>query len=38
MLETQPVSNPRSQTPVILARPFLSTNAIINCRNRSIWL
>ena len=25
MLETQPVSNPRSQTPVILGRPFLAT-------------
>jgi len=34
MLETQPVSNPRSQTPVILGRLFLATaNAIINCRN-----
>jgi len=39
MLETQPVSNPRSQTPVILGRPFLATaNAIINCSNGSIRL
>ena len=31
VLETQPVSNPRSQTPVILRRRFLATaNAIIN--------
>ena len=34
VLETQPFSNPRSQNPVILGRPFLATaNAIINCRN-----
>ena len=39
MLETQPVSNLRSQTPVILGRPFLATaNAIINCRNGSMRL
>ena len=39
VLETQPVSNPRSQTPVILGRPFLATaNAIINCRNGSMRL
>ena len=39
VLETQPVSNPRSQTPVILGRPLLMTaNAIINCRNRSMRL
>jgi len=37
VLETQPVSNPRSQTPIILGRPFLATaNAIINCRNESM--
>jgi len=39
ILETQPVFNPLSQTPVILGCPFLTTaNAIINCRNRSIRL
>ena len=39
VLETQPVSNPRSQTPVILGRPFLAAaNAIIKCRNRSMRL
>ena len=37
--ETQPVSNPRAQTPVILGRRFLATaNAIINCRNGSMRL
>ena len=39
VLETQPVSNPRSQTSVILERPFLATaNATINFRNRSMRL
>jgi len=39
VLEIQPVSNPRAQTPVILGRPFLATaNAIINCKNRSMRL
>jgi len=39
VLETQLVSNPKAQTPVILGRPFLTTaNAIINCRNRSMRL
>ena len=39
VLETEPVSNPRSQTPVILGRSFLVTaNAIINCRNGSMRL
>jgi len=39
ILETQPVSNLRSQTPVILGHPFLATaNAIISCRNRSMRL
>jgi len=39
VLETQPVSNPRAQTPVNLGRPFLAiTNAIINCRNGSMRL
>ena len=39
VLETQHVSNPRAQTPVILGRPFLPTaNAIINCRNGSMSL
>jgi len=39
VLETQPVSNPRSQTPVILGHPFLTiVNAIINCRNGSMRL
>ena len=33
-LETQPVSNSRSHTPIILGHPFLATaNAIVNCRN-----
>jgi len=39
IFETQPVSNPRSQTIIILGRPFLATaNAIKNCRNRSMRL
>ena len=38
-LETQPVSNLRLQTLIILGHPFLVTaNAIINCRNRSMRL
>jgi len=33
VLETEPVSNPSSQTSVILGSPFLTTaNAIINYR------
>ena len=39
VLETQPVSNPRAQTPVILECSFLAiANAIINCRNGSMRL
>ena len=39
VLETQPVSNLRAQTPVILGRSFLATaNAIINCKNESMRL
>ena len=39
VLETQPVSNLRAQTPVILGHPFLAiVNAIINCRNGSMRL
>ena len=39
VLEIQPVSNPRAQTPIILRRPFLTTaNAIINYRNESMRL
>jgi len=39
VLETQPVSNPRAQTPIILGWPFLATaNAIINRRNGSMRL
>jgi len=39
VLDTQPVLNPRSQTPVILGRSFLATaNAIINYRNGSMRL
>jgi len=39
VLETQPVSNSRAQTLVILGRPFLATaNAIINYRNESMRL
>ena len=31
VLETQPVSNPKNQIPIILGRPFLATsNALIN--------
>ena len=38
-LETQPMCNARSQTPVILGRLFLATvNAIIHCRNVSMRL
>ena len=34
VLDTHPVSNPTSQHPIILGRPFLATsNALINCRN-----
>ena len=39
VLETQPVSNPKNQIPIILGRPFLATsNALINCRNGSMKL
>ena len=39
ILETEPVHNPKAQTPDILGRPFLATaNAIINCRNGSMRL
>jgi len=39
VLETQPVSNTRSQTPIIIERPFLATaNVIIKCRKVSIRL
>jgi len=38
VLETQPVSNPKAQTLVILGRPFLAANAIINYRNGSMRL
>jgi len=39
VLETQPVSKPKAQTPVILGRSFLATaNAIINYRNGSMRL
>lgn len=39
VLETQPVTNPKNQIPVILGRPFLATsNALINCRNGSMKL
>ena len=39
VLETQPISNPRAQTPIILGRSFLSNaNAIINYRNGSMRL
>ena len=39
VLETAPVSNPNSQIPLILGRPFLATsNAIINCRNGQLRL
>ncbi|XVF47618.1 hypothetical protein PTKIN_Ptkin03bG0124400 [Pterospermum kingtungense] len=34
VLDTHSVSNPSTQIPVILGRPFLATsNALINCRN-----
>jgi len=39
VLETQPVHNPKAQTPIILGQSFLATaNAIINCRNKSMRL
>ena len=39
VLQTQPLSNPRSQTLVILGRLFLTTaNTVINCRNGSMRL
>nr|ABD63180.1 F7F22.15, related [Asparagus officinalis] len=39
VLETQPVFNPKGQTPVILGRPFLATsNALINCRTGQMKL
>jgi len=39
VLETQPMLNSRSQTPVNLGHPFLATtNAIINFRNGSMTL
>jgi hypothetical protein len=39
VLETQPVTNPKNQIPIILGRPFLATsNALINCRNGSMKL
>jgi len=39
VLETQPVSNPRTQTSVILRRPiFATTNTTINYRNVSMRL
>ena len=39
VLETQPVSNLKSQIPVILGRPFLATsNALINCRTDQMKL
>ena len=39
VLETQPVSNLKSQIPVILGRPFLATlNALINCRTGQMKL
>jgi len=39
VLKTQPISNLRSQTPIILGHLFFATaNAIINCRNRSMRL
>jgi len=39
VLETQPMLNPRAQTPVILWQPFLAAvNAIINCMNGSMRL
>jgi len=37
VLETQLILNHKSQTPIILGCPFLTTtNAIINCRNGSM--
>ncbi|XP_063942851.1 uncharacterized protein LOC135150471 [Daucus carota subsp. sativus] len=39
VLETQTVSNPKNQIPIISGRPFLATsNALINCRNGSMKL
>ena len=39
VLETQPVSNPKGQIPIILGRPFLATsNALINCQSGMLKL
>ena len=39
ILKTESVINPKGYIPVILGRPFLvTTNALINCRNRLIKL
>ena len=39
VLETESVQNLKNQIPIILGRPFLATsNALINCRNRSMKL
>ena len=38
MLDTHLVANPNSQIPVILGGPFLTSNAIINCKNGLIKL
>ena len=36
VLETQPVSNPRAQTPVILGHPFLTTTNAIQHNNTQV--
>ena len=39
VLETESVTNPDAQIPVILGQPFLVTsNALINCRNGMLKL
>jgi len=38
VLETQPVFNHMSQTPIILGRPFLATAKAINYKNGSMRL
>ena len=38
-LDTEPVTNPSSHSPVILARPFLATaDDVIRCRNEVMTL
>ena len=39
VLETESVTNPDAQIPIILGRPFLTiSNTLINCRNGMLKL